>query len=244
MSNQLTLIAHRGYSSEAPENTVAAFDLALARGILHIELDVQLSCDNVPVIFHDETLERTTTGCGRIRDHTFRQLKSLDAGSWFSPSYAGQQIPCLEEILYRYRSAALHIELKSEEPELPAIVSSMLITTGWATDTSGFTAPRPRLFISSYLRDQLIVSRKFLPRSIIHELLVERVSDESMLWAANFGASSYHPDGNDVTYELVIKAHKLNLEIGAWWWTREEQNPLKVGRAGARYAFVDAPSHG
>jgi glycerophosphoryl diester phosphodiesterase len=242
MYDQLTLVAHRGYSSEAPENTLAAFDLAIAHGVFHIELDVQLSHDAVPVVIHDETLNRTTTGCGQVRDRTFRELKTLDAGNWFNADYAGQQIPSLEEILNRYRSADLHIELKSEEPELPEIVSSMLIDSGWVSDTPGSATTKPRLFISSYLRDQLLLSRKFLPRHIVHELLVEQVSDESMLWAANFGAHSYHPDGNDVTPELVKKARDLNLEVGAWWWTREEQDPHKVGRAGARYAFVDTPT--
>ncbi len=95
----LEIIAHRGYSKIAPENTLAAFTEAIKYQAKGIEFDVQLSADRIPVIFHDSTLERTTNGQGNLKESTLQQLKKLDAGSWFNVAYQGEKIPTLEETL-------------------------------------------------------------------------------------------------------------------------------------------------
>ena len=95
----LEIIAHRGFSSIAPENTLAAFELAIARGASSIEFDIQLSADSVPVIFHDATLERITGVSGKVRDKNLSQLQTLDAGKWFGAEFLGQKIPTLKEAL-------------------------------------------------------------------------------------------------------------------------------------------------
>ncbi|MGD8189279.1 glycerophosphodiester phosphodiesterase [Brevibacillus ginsengisoli] len=107
-------IAHRGWSGKAPENTLAAFELALRQpGVDGIELDVHLSKDGVPVVIHDFHLSRTTNGAGKIADSTFSQLQQLDAGSWFAPSFSSQRIPSLEQVLQMYKGSKLiNIELK------------------------------------------------------------------------------------------------------------------------------------
>ncbi len=108
------LIAHRGAMAEAPENGQAAFDLAFFRGVDGIEFDVQLSADNVPVIFHDDTLVRTAGIKGSISDHTLEDLRQLDMGIWFSDKYSGSRIMTLAEVLQRYcHQGILMIELKS-----------------------------------------------------------------------------------------------------------------------------------
>lgn len=92
-------MAHRGWSSRAPENTMAAFRLALEEPAIDaIELDVQLSKDGIPVVIHDFVLDRSTSGKGLVRDHTYEQLAQLDAGSWFSQEFAGESIPTLEQV--------------------------------------------------------------------------------------------------------------------------------------------------
>jgi glycerophosphoryl diester phosphodiesterase len=95
----LEIIAHRGFSAIAPENTLAAFELAIARGASSIEFDIQLSADSVPVIFHDATLDRITGVSGKVREQNLSQLQSLDAGKWFGAEFLGQKIPTLEEAL-------------------------------------------------------------------------------------------------------------------------------------------------
>lgn len=93
------IIAHRGYSSVFPENTLASFAGALDVGVDYIELDVQLSKDGEVVILHDDSLKRTTGTEGTAADFTSEELKELDAGSWFDASFAGEKLPTLQEAL-------------------------------------------------------------------------------------------------------------------------------------------------
>ncbi|PYE52395.1 glycerophosphodiester phosphodiesterase [Paenibacillus barcinonensis] len=120
-------VAHRGFSSIAPENTMAAFNMAMERPeVQWMELDVQLSRDGVPVVIHDFTLERTTNGKGSVKDTDWAALKLLDAGSWKDNNYTGERIPSLSEVLDRCcGKVRLNIELKTQGqmyPGLPAAV--------------------------------------------------------------------------------------------------------------------------
>ncbi len=96
---QLQLIAHRGFSAVAPENTLAALEAAVQAGVEALEFDVQTAACGTPVVFHDVMLGRTTNGVGPVRRRPLAQLKALDAGSWFDPKYAGERIPTLSEAL-------------------------------------------------------------------------------------------------------------------------------------------------
>lgn len=93
------LIAHRGAKTLAPENTLIAFELAKQQGVTWVEFDVMLTKDNVPVIFHDNKLNRTTNGKGYVWQHTWEELSLLDAGNWFHASFANTAIPALENTL-------------------------------------------------------------------------------------------------------------------------------------------------
>jgi len=112
MADGFVIIAHRGDSSAAPENTVQAFDLSLSQGFQNFETDCQLSSDGVPVVLHDESLGRVNNGSGPAAAATAQQLQQLDAGSWFGPQFAGARIPLLEEVLFRYRGQ-IHLHLVS-----------------------------------------------------------------------------------------------------------------------------------
>jgi glycerophosphoryl diester phosphodiesterase len=112
-SRRPLVIAHRGASAEAPEHTIAALELAIAHGADAIELDIHLSRDDQPVVIHDFTLERTTNGRGRVREHTARELKRLDAGVWRGAPFQGQRIQTLQEVFERFRDRTrFWIELK------------------------------------------------------------------------------------------------------------------------------------
>lgn len=93
------VIAHRGACRHAPENTLAAFRMAAELGADGIELDAKLTADGLVVVLHDSTLDRTTTGHGRVADHTLAEIKALEAGAHFSPEFAGEPVPTLEEVL-------------------------------------------------------------------------------------------------------------------------------------------------
>jgi glycerophosphoryl diester phosphodiesterase len=118
-------IGHRGASAYAPEHTFAAYDLALEQGADYIEIDLQMTADGVLVALHDKTLNRTADApegvperyCrGLVSKKTLEQIQMCDAGSWFSPEFAGEQIPTLEEIFQRYgTSVNYYIETKNPD---------------------------------------------------------------------------------------------------------------------------------
>jgi len=106
--------AHRGASGRAPENTLSALTLAIGLGADMAEIDVQQTADGQLVLFHDHSLERTSTGHGRLAARTAAELRELDAGSWFSPHYTGERIPTLLEAMASVRGRLdLNIELKA-----------------------------------------------------------------------------------------------------------------------------------
>lgn len=118
------VFAHRGGSKLRPENTIVAFDHGLSFGADGLEFDVRLSSDGVPMVHHDETLERTTSGTGRVSAHTAEALTQLDAGHNFidlnGETWRGKgcRIPTLEEVLTRYADIPLIMELKGRDPEV------------------------------------------------------------------------------------------------------------------------------
>lgn len=93
------LIAHRGASALSPENTMVAFKKAQELGVTWIEFDVMLAKCGTPIIFHDESLDRTTNGSGSVADYTFDDLQTLDAGGWFGSDYQDCRIPAFSEVL-------------------------------------------------------------------------------------------------------------------------------------------------
>lgn len=115
------IIAHRGYSSMFPENTLSAFEGALELGVDYIELDVQMSKDGELILLHDDDLFRTTGVSGFASDYTYEELANMDAGSWFSSSFAGERIPTLKEALELIKDSEckVYLELKDigDNPE-------------------------------------------------------------------------------------------------------------------------------
>ncbi len=105
--------AHRGASGQAPENTIAALELAVRLGAQMAEIDIQQTADDELVLFHDDELGRTSSGSGFLWEHTLAQLKTLDAGRWFSQEFEGERIPTLEEAVEAVRGKLkLNIEMK------------------------------------------------------------------------------------------------------------------------------------
>lgn len=114
--NRPFIFAHRGACRAAPENTLPAFQAAIALGADGAELDVQYSSDGKIVVMHNQTLDKTTNGAGRVTAHTLEELRGLDAGAHFAPAFAGTLIPTLDEVLDLARGKLLlNIELKALE---------------------------------------------------------------------------------------------------------------------------------
>ncbi len=131
------IFAHRGGCALGPENTIAAFDLGLAAGADGLEFDVHLSADGVPVVFHDETLDRTTNASGRLADRTAAELAEVDAAYWFTTSEGsfpfrnqGIGISTLREVLHRYPDIPVIVEMKLDHPEMGRRVADEIRLAG------------------------------------------------------------------------------------------------------------------
>ncbi|MEU6815038.1 glycerophosphodiester phosphodiesterase family protein [Streptomyces sp. NPDC046860] len=159
---QPTVIAHRGASAYAPENTLAAIDKAAELGFSWVENDVQRTKDGRLVIIHDDNLARTTNvedvfpdrAPWKVKDFTAAEIAKLDAGSWFSPSYAGARVPTLETYMRRVERNHEKLLLEIKNPELyPGIEAQILKTLsnqGWLNG-----AHRSRLIVQSFSTDSL-----------------------------------------------------------------------------------------
>jgi glycerophosphoryl diester phosphodiesterase len=108
------VIGHRGAAAHAPENTLASILKAHELGARWVEFDVKLTADGIPILMHDDRLERTTNGRGRVRDRPLAQIHTLDAGGWFSPAFKGERVPTLEEALHLCArlSLGINVEIK------------------------------------------------------------------------------------------------------------------------------------
>lgn len=122
---QTKLFAHRGASQYAPENTMAAFKLAVKLNAEGIETDVHLTKDSIPVIIHDEKIDRTTNHRGFVKDFTYNELTQFDSGSWFSNSFSNEKIIKLEHFLIwaKTHDLAINIELKNNKIDYPYLES-------------------------------------------------------------------------------------------------------------------------
>ena len=121
------ILAHRGASYTAPENTIPAFELAMEHGADGVELDVHLSKDGELVVIHDERVDRTTNGTGFVKDFTLKELKAMDA-SYGKEGFAGAVIPTLDEVysLFRYTSHIINVEIKTDIMDYPGICEKLL----------------------------------------------------------------------------------------------------------------------
>jgi len=224
------VIAHRGASSYAPENTSAAFDLALQMGARHLELDVHLSRDGHLVVIHDDTLDRTTNGTGAVVSQTLAELQALDAGSWFGESFAGERIPTLAEVLTRYCGRAhLHIELKGHTAHLAQHTVDLVRTHGMVQHVT----------LTSFQPTHLQATQTYAP-ALPLGWLVGEVNDAIIAQARALGCTQLCPRAPLVTPELVQRLHAEGFVVRAWGVTNAALM-CQVVEAGADGMTVNFP---
>ncbi len=210
------VVAHRGASAYAPENTVAAFELARDRGADMFELDVQETKDHHLVLMHDTTLGRTTDveevfpgrAPWRIGEFTLAEIRRLDAGSWFSRKYAGEAVPTLGEALRAMRDSGLGLLLEIKEPRLyPGIEARV------AEEIGRDPAWRGRIVVQSFDWNSMRRFHGLMPGVPIGLLGTPRIAELPGL--ARF-ADQINPPCADVTAEYVRRVHRLRMKVLAW----------------------------
>lgn len=197
-------IAHRGASGRFPENTLRAFEVAIAAGAQVCELDVQASSDGVLMVIHDDTVERTTDGSGAVRAMTLAELKRLDAGVRFGREFAGERIPTLDEVMELARGrCGLNLEIKGAGIER-RICETIIRHRALATT-----------IVSSFDWDALAVVRRYEPQMRVG-LLASQWPARLVGAAFELRADSINPRADIVTEDLCIAAHERNLSVLAW----------------------------
>ena len=212
------VFAHRGASAHAPENTLAAFELALAQGAHGIELDVKLSADGEVVVFHDATLERTTNGQGKAALLNLAALRELDAGSFFSDEFRGEKIPTLAEVFETIgKRTIINVELKNYKTPWDGLVDKVceLVQHFGLQDS---------VLFSSFLSSNLKRTRSLLPDTPRGLLAL---GGWMGWWSRSFGFNfgdyhALHPGLGDTTARQVARVHRLNRRIIVWTVNRAE----------------------
>ena len=212
------ILAHRGASAHAPENTLAAFELALAQNADGIELDAKLSADGKVVVIHDATVDRTTGSHGGVKDLSLAEIQSLDAGNFFSKEYAGEKIPTLEEVFESIgKRTFINVELTNYTTPRDHLVETVCMLV------KRFGLQK-RVLFSSFFASNLSRARSYLPEVPCGLLALGGLLGA---WARSFGFSfgkyhALHPNIKDVTHQQVQRVHRLGRRIHVWTVNNEE----------------------
>ncbi|HXW56939.1 MAG TPA: glycerophosphodiester phosphodiesterase family protein [Candidatus Cybelea sp.] len=227
------IIAHRGASGHAPENTLAAFERAVELGAPFIETDLHLTRDARFVAIHDATLERTTNGRGPVHDHTLAELRELDAGKWFDREFMDTRIPTLEEILEfaRRNDVVFYLELKYNAAfgMHHALVGALRQAESAA-----------RTVVISFDPATLSAVNKLDP-SLMLGLLVEAPNANTVRTAIDVGARQICPAHDRITPGFVSRAHDAGLHVATWTVNNVDRMRAMIS-AGVEGIMTDFPA--
>ncbi len=204
------VVAHRGASGIAPENTLSSFAEAIRSGAHFIEMDVQVTADGIPIVFHDKGLSRTTNGSGFASKLTYEELQQFDSGNWFSEKFTGEKIPTLEDVLESVQNKILvNIELKNLGTNpLPHIEKIIKIIENFNYSD--------KVVISSFYYDQLKIVKKIkstIPTAIIR-LPKDRLLPSEI--AKQFPFEGLVCNIEELNNEIVDDAHQIGLFLGIY----------------------------
>lgn len=204
------VVGHRGAMGSCPENTMASFERAVELGADWIELDVHLTRDGRLAVIHDETLERTTTGSGLVKDHTLDELQQLDAGAWFDATFAGERIPSLEQVLRwaAARERVVDIEIKNAPVRYDGIERAVVD----ALDRTGMSE---QAIVISF--DHPTVQRvKALDARVATGVLYAARPVDAVALARQADADAILPHWAYVADEDVGVAHAAGIAVAPW----------------------------
>ena len=239
MRTRPIVIAHRGFSSEAPENTLAAVRAAIAAGADMVEVDVTLTADGEVVVIHDDTLDRTTNGSGPVAEHTLEELLRLDAGAWFARRFRGERIPTLAQLLEEVRGRTLiNVEIKSEAVGEKA--------------AGGIAERVVRLIREREMADQVVVS-SFEPRALLHiaeldpELATASLYNEELhrdldplAIVGEVGARALNLSQDQATPAIVERCRQNGISVGVYTANRTDEMRRLI-RMDVDAIFTDRP---
>ncbi|WP_156251417.1 glycerophosphodiester phosphodiesterase [Pseudactinotalea terrae] len=235
MSKRPVIVAHRGNSVIAPQNTMAAFEAAWRAGADYVELDIQVTSDGEAAVIHNSTLDETTSGTGPVAQHTAAEVALLDAGSWFSPVYAGERVPLLSDV----------VEFLRTHPEIGLVLE---VKGDWPTEPlrrvlDGVTHPflEGRLIVESFSLATMATARDAAPQ-LRRELLIDEIPDNLLGLLSELGVSGCNPNGRRLLEDpsLLGVLQGAGLTVIPWTLNEPEQWALAL-EAGVDGIVTDRP---
>jgi glycerophosphoryl diester phosphodiesterase len=230
------IFAHRGASAHAPENTLAAFELAVDQGADAIELDVKLTADGQVIVIHDPTVDRTTSAHGRVKDMTLADFRALEAGSYLSEKFKNEKIPTLEEVFEAVgQKTFINVELTNYNAPRDHLVESVCMLV------KRFSLQN-RVLFSSFIASNLSKSRSYLPDVPTGLLALGGILGA---WQRSFGFAfgkydALHPSLPDATQQQIYFVHRLNRRVHVWTVNKEE-DMRRLFKWGVDAIFTDDP---
>lgn len=206
------IFGHRGASKFAPENTTAAFELALQQGADALELDTMLSADGIPVVVHDRTVDRTTNGSGKVDRINASDLRKLDAGSSFSSKYSNERIPLLEEVFVSFRNRALiNVELKNYHNLFNGLPEKVV-------ELARRIDVLDQILFSSFFASNLKRIKHLFPRAHIALICSQGVSGylkRSKVFSS-VSPDYIHPHFKNISKSFIETQHRNNRRVNTW----------------------------
>lgn len=202
--------AHRGASGYYPENTMLSFKKAVDMGCTGIETDVQMTSDGTLVIMHDEMVNRTTDGVGLIKDHTYSELRKLDAGSWLSKDFAGEKIPSVEEFIefIKDKQVIVNFEIKSGIILYDGIEQKLI-------DMIYKYGIQDKVILSSFNHYSMVTCKE-IDKNILTGLLYVAGLYHPERYAKYVGADALHPNFYSMKKEIIDDIKKENIAINTY----------------------------
>ena len=231
------VIAHRGASLAAPENTLVAIREAHAQGARWVEVDVKLSGDGVPYLMHDATLDRTTTGRGSAKGRLWQELAELDAGRWFDRRFAGQPLARLSDalVLLEELGMGINLELKPCNGEDEATAHAVIDVIARLHKPS-----RPLPLISSFSKAALAAARE-AAQQVPRGLLVGRADSSTLGTVEALACTTLHVSASFCRTEWLRSVRAKGLPV-LCYTVNDVGKAQKLLNAGAHAVFTDAPA--
>lgn len=231
------VIGHRGAKGLAPENTLAGFQAAKRVGVRWVEFDVKLSRDGIPLLFHDDFLDRTTNAQGRVMDRTWAELAGLDAGSYFSPGFKGEGVPRLDQAIVMLGTLGLgaNIEIKPS-PGTEAQTAAETI----AVVRKLWPGHLPKPLLTSFALKAMEEARRLAP-DLPKALLVEKLPEDWKVLAKTIGANAVHLDDQFVTTGQVASVRQAGLGVRVYT-VNDPGRAAALSGWGVSSVFTDYPN--
>ncbi len=230
------IIGHRGAAAWAPENTLASIRKAAELGASWVEVDVMLTGDDRPVLFHDDNLKRLTGLDALMAETPYDRVRGLDAGRWFGPEFTGERVPTLEDALDLIRQLGLgaNIEIKpTPGRDVETAQAALQVVAG------GPGTDRPRLMISSYSRMSLAVARAMQP-DWPRALIAFKVPSDWAMALIALGCCSFHLSSKALKRDFVAQVKQAGYHVAAFTVNQKRRARELVDR-GVDCVISDAP---